>query len=246
MAGEQAQLAARLEDCLRLSRKRPCYLGFLDEGQAAFCETYLSRRRARFLLWGGHPEAERVMAGFFPDYLEPDPGLFPLTSLAFTYRGEYALSHRDFLGAFLSLGVERDVVGDILVGEGLAVAFLREELAQYFAQNLPKIGRVGVKASFPWEGPLPAAHSFLPVNGVVASPRLDCLAALLCKTSREKAAEWIRAGSVSINHQESLSPSTRVEEGDRISVRRHGRFIVDQLGPLTSKGRLVAKCRKYQ
>ena len=246
MEGDQTWLAARVEDALRLSQKRSCFLGFLDEGQASFCRTYLSRREGQFLFWGGHEDAERTMLGFFPPYKEPAPAAFPIQSCAFLYRKQYSLTHRDFLGAFLSLGVERDFIGDILVGEGLGVAFFREEMAGYFSQNLDTIGRVGVKVVSPWEGELPVAHTFLDMSGVIASQRLDCITAFLCRTSREKAAGLIRSGTVSINHRETLSSSAQVGEGDIISVRRHGRFVVDQLGPLTSKGRLVVKCRKYQ
>ena len=147
MATEQDLLAARLEDSIKLSRKRPCFLGFLDEAQAAFCQERLSRRQdVAYLSWGGHEYAERVVLGFFPDYLEPAPEFFPITPLALSYRKEDKLTHRDFLGSFMALGVERSVIGDIVVGEGQCVAFLREEMGEYFLRNIQKIGRVGGKA----------------------------------------------------------------------------------------------------
>ena len=84
------------------------------------------------------------------------------------------------------------------------------------------------------------------MGGVIASDRLDCLIALLCHTSRERASRLITSGVVALNHQEVLELSARVNEGDIVSVRGHGKFIIDSLGPLTSKGRLTVKCRKYQ
>ena len=83
------------------------------------------------------------------------------------------------------------------------------------------------------------------MGGVVASERLDCLVAFLAGTGREKAAQMVHAGLVSVNHRETDSVSHRVNEGDIISIRRCGRFIVDMLGPVTKKGRLSVKCRKY-
>lgn len=97
MTKEQELLAARLEDYSRLGQKRPCFLGFLDEAQAAFCEDFLSRRRVSTLFWGGYEEAERVMVGFFPEYLEPAPQHFPIVPLSLSYRKEFTLTHRDFL-----------------------------------------------------------------------------------------------------------------------------------------------------
>ncbi len=240
-------LEAKLRDGLTLSRKRPCFLGFLDEREAALCGELLKREKgAHFLFWGGYEEAERRLLGLFPDYLEPDETLFPVAPLTFSFRREDTLSHRDFLGAFMALGVERDVVGDILTGQGRCVAFIRREMERYFLQNLEKIGRVGVRAASGMEGPLPIAREFLELSGVVASPRLDCLVAFLCRVGREKAAGLIASGMVMRNHREILSVSERVCEGDVLSVRKQGKFIIDRLGPLTGKGRLAVQCRKYK
>ena len=198
------------------------------------------------MLWGGYEEAERVMAGFFPDYMAPSADSFPLTALTFKYRPVDKLGHRDFLGAFMQLGIERSVIGDILVGEGYTVAFIRQEMERYFLDNLRKIGRVGVKIAVGYEEPLPSIREYKDISGVVASDRLDCIAALLCRTSREKAARLITSGAVMVDHQEVLSVDRRLEEGDVISVRGHGKFVLDSFGPLTGKGRLTVKCRKYQ
>lgn len=244
--GNTALLQAKIEDCLRAARRRPCFLGFLDESQAAFCQKQLGKGGGNTLLWGGHPETERVMAGFFPDYMEADAEAFPIAPLTLTYRKEDKLGHRDFLGSFMGLGIEREVVGDILIGEERCVVFVREEMSRYFLDNIKKIGRVGVKISAGYEAPLPLIRTYKPVKGVVASNRLDCMAALLCRTSREKAAGMITAGLVAVNHQEILETDCRVEENDILSIRGCGKFVVDRLGPLTGKGRLTVECRKYQ
>lgn len=242
-----ALLLSKLRDGLSISRKRPYFMGFLDEREAAVCEDALARDgQAGFLLWGGYEEAERKIAGLFPDYLEPDASLFPLVPLTFTFRKEDTLSHRDFLGAFMALGVERHVVGDILVGKGRCVAFVRQEMESYFCQNINKVGRVGVRAAPGAEDPLPLEKEYLALSGVVASQRLDCFVAFLCRVSREKAAGLITSGLVMRNHRETFSLSEHVDEGDLISVRKQGKFIIDRIGPLTAKGRLSVQCRKYK
>ncbi len=240
-------MSAKLRDGVLISQKRPYFLGFLNEEEVAFCEDSLQRQRdARFLLWGGYPEAERRIAGLFPEYMEPDGSLFPISALTFTFREEDALSHRDFLGSFMALGVERDVIGDILVDKGVCVAFVRREMESYFLQNIKKVGRTGVRGVSGFSEPLPLKREFQELSGVVASPRLDCLTAFLCRTSREKAAGMITAGLVLRNHRETLSVSERVEEGDLLSIRKQGKFIIDRLGPETAKGRLSVLCRKYK
>ena len=245
--GTDALLLAKLRDGLTLSQKRPHFLGFLDEAESAFCEEFLSRNRdAEWMLWGGYEEAERKFLGLFPDYMEAGAELFPLLPLTFRFREEDSLSHRDFLGSFMALGIERSTVGDILVGKGRCVTFIRREMEDYFLQNLRKIGRTGVQVVSGAEEPLPIFREFIDRSGVIASPRLDCMVAFLCGTSREKAAGLITAGMVMKNHREILSVSEHVKEGDQISVRKHGKFLIDRLGPLTAKGRLSVQCRKYK
>ena len=246
MGGERELLLAKLRDAVRTARRRPCFLGFLDESQAAFCREALRREPGESLLWGGYEGAERVMAGFFPDYMEPAYEDFPISALTFSYRPGDKLSHRDFLGSFMGLGIERSVIGDLLVEEGRTVAFVRREMERYFLESLRKIGRTGVRITAGYQGPLPVLREYKDISGVIASDRLDCLAALLCRTSREKAARLIASGAVLVNHQEVLSVDRRLEERDIISVRGHGKFILDSFGPLTGKGRLTVKCRKYQ
>lgn len=83
-----------------------------------------------------------------------------------------------------------------------------------------------------------------PHSGYGASPRLDAVVKALIGTSREEAARLIAAGLVSLNHLPSLSASAPVREGDCLSVRGKGRYMVDALGPPTRKGRLALSARK--
>ena len=129
--------------------------------------------------------------------------------------------------------------------KGRAVVFVRDEVASFLVDQTAKIGKVGVRISAGAQTPYPVAHRFEPLSFVVASARLDCLVAALAGMSREKAVSCVSAGLVTLNHQEETSPSCRVEEGSKLSVRGKGKFIIDRLGPLTKKGRLCVSGRKY-
>lgn len=245
--GDYELLLRKLEDGVSLSQKRPWFLGFLSEEELAECEAALKwRADVRYLAYGGYEQAQRKILGLFPEYADPQPDEFPLTPITFTYRTADTLTHRDFLGSFMALGVERSVIGDIVPGKGSCTAFLRSEMVDYFTQNLHKIGRVGVKLSVGLEQELTVTQEFETLSGVVASERLDCIVAFLCHTGRTKAAELITCGAVAKNHREILSVSERLAEGDTLSVRRYGKFMIDRLGPKTAKGRLAIGCRKYK
>lgn len=241
---EESILKARAEDAIRLSHKGPRFIGFLDPSETAFLQAYLKYQRdASFRFWGGYQDAQRCMLGVFQPW--DDEPCFPIEAISLYFRDEDQLSHRDFLGSLMAQGVARASLGDILVETGRAVIFVKTELQDYFLNNISKVGRTGVRCSPGAQQPLPAANSFQELSSVVASERADCIVAFLMKTSREKAVLAINGGLVALNYAELSSVSARVAQGDIISIRHTGKFVIDSLGPPTKKGRLVIKCRKY-
>ena len=73
-------------------------------------------------LFGGYDAAERRMAAFCPQDLRYS-WEYPFSCLRIRMsapRYSRPLTHRDYLGAALGLGIERRVIGDILTGEGEA------------------------------------------------------------------------------------------------------------------------------
>lgn len=242
-------LQARLLDAVRLCQQRcqPAFVGFLSEAEAFSAQGILRREGFfNYLLWGGYEGAERVIFGAFPDFAEPDPAQFPIGAITASFRTCDVLTHRDFLGALMSAGIVRDTVGDLLAEPGRGVLFLRQEIADYVQSQLTKIGRVGVRVEPGFHEPLPGGLGFEPFQSVIASARLDCAAAAALQISREKAAQLVLAGNVLLNGVPALSLSVPVEEGDRLSVRGKGRFILDQVGPQTKKGRLNLSGRKFR
>lgn len=246
-AGE-GLLKARVEDAVRLCGRRdtPVFIGFLDASERAAAEGMVRPFRdvtTRF--WGGHEEGERTLLGVFPSFMEADPTWFPLTEIGFTYRTEASITHRDVLGSLLATGIRREMLGDILCAPGLSVVFVKDELVSFLQEQVTKIGGEGVQIHMPFEGTLPAAHTFRELRDTVASPRLDAVLRVCLSTSREEAARRIATGIVSVNHRPCLSASTEVKAGDVLSVRGAGRFRVEQVGPQTRKGRLFITINQY-
>ena len=247
--GENAVLEARLLDAVRLCSRRsqPVFVGFLSQAEAFSAQEVLRREGFfRSMFWGGFEGAERVMFGAFPDYLEPEPELFPISAVTASFRDCDKLTHRDFLGSLMALGITRDTVGDLLIEPGRGVLFLREEMAGYVQTQVEKIGRVGVRLTPGFTEPLPGGLGFEPFSAVIASPRLDCVVAAALRTSREKAARLVESGAVLLGGVQILSVSAAVKDGDRLSVRGQGRFILDQIGPETKRGRVNLSGRKYR
>ncbi len=245
---DDSVLEAKLNDAVRLAESggRPRFIGFLDERQAVFTQKQMQNICFKnYMLWGGHGDSERVVFGAFPDFLVPDAAAFPVTAITAAFRRCDSLSHRDFLGALLANGIQRETLGDILVEEGRCVLFARSEISDFILSQTEKIGRVGVTLSTGASQPLPAGGAFEDFSTVVVSARLDCIVASAGGTSREKSSELIRAGLVMLNHEVNTSVSAPVAEGNKLSIRGKGRFVLDRLGPMTKKGRLSIAGRKY-
>ena len=244
---EDELLLSRLKDAVRAAAfGGPRFIGFLDERQRSVLTGALRRQSdVQAVFYGGFPDAQRTLLGIFPVEVPGTEDRFPLRVLRAEFRRQDSLSHRDILGALMGLELKREAVGDIQIGEGRAFFAVRAELADFILHNLTKAGRVGLRLSEadPAEE-LPEQRTEV-LSGVVASLRMDCVIALLCKKSRSDAAELIRSGRCFVNHVQVQSPAEKVSGGDCISVRGVGKFLLQDGLSETQKGRIRLPYLKY-
>ncbi len=106
-------------------------------------------------LYGGYDDAERCIAVCLPDYMHAEPEseeqhLEELLSVirVSTPKGGRKLTHRDYLGSVLSLGITRDVIGDILVREDGADIVVIAEIADFIDINYDKAGRTNLSVKY--------------------------------------------------------------------------------------------------
>lgn len=232
-------LLARIDDAIKLSDLRgvPKFVGFLNEIETATVIDYARSNKARFQIFGGYEDASRVVFCALPDWA--DEAEFPITQVTFKYRKVDKLSHRDFLGTLMSIGITRESVGDILVGEGRAVAFILQDVLSYVTTQIEKVGGVGVEIIIDSTEPLPLSDSGKEVKTTVASARLDAIVAHLSGTSREKANEQIKAGNILVNQKICINNSKKIIEGDQITIRKKGKFYIKNMSNTTKKGRII-------
>ena len=249
--GEERLLLARALDKLELARDRgaPAHTGFLSPHERALIETGLipAVGYPRHLFFGGFPEAERTICAFLPDWQEEDTWLAgcPLRALRCTWSGA-ALTHRDFLGAILGLGLDREKVGDLLVGEGSCDVLVLEDVADFLLFHLDQAGRAHLKVSaIPLEEVNAPEVRVKAVRDTVSSLRLDAVAASGFSLARGKAAGLIASGKVQLNHQECLKPDRAVAQGDTISCRGLGKCVVKEVGGPSKKGRIMIELERY-
>ena len=189
--------------------------------------------------FGGYDNAERQMVAFHPDALA-FTWEYPIDCLKIEPKAikfSENLSHRDYMGALLNLGVDRSVIGDIIVQEKAAWFFCQSKMTEFFLENLCRVRHTNIlitKVNDPEEFPHPNLES---INGTCASVRLDSLIALAFKASRSSMVSYIESGQVFVNGKLITSNGYEPKEGDIVSVRGKGRFIFDGVSHQTKKGR---------
>lgn len=237
-------VSARLEDAIRMAETKniPSFLGFLNSKEFSVCKSTLDKYKVNYLYFGGYEEAERVFISILPDWA--DSVDFPFVTLKFVYKDIYNLSHRDFLGTLMSLGIERDKIGDIVVNRGESFAFVSKTIADFCMENIRKVGGVGVEVSV-FDGEVSKNVNFEIITKTIASNRADCVVAAICNCSRENAKEFILSGNLIVNHILCESVTKQICTNDVLSVKSQGKFIVESIDEKTKKGRNKLILKKY-
>lgn len=199
----------------------------------------------RICFSGGYPDAERCIAAFLPDYLDEQDAEWPISLIIITPTDGKTYNHRDYLGSLMSLGIKRQVLGDLIVSGNKAYLFCLESIEEFILQNFTSVAGARVSVEKAEDLNLLPDRKFEEICGTVASERLDCVVALAVKTSRTKAAEYISAGNVTVNYRETVKTTYIMKPEDRFSVRGKGKFVYDGAKGSTKKGRTVAVLRKY-
>lgn len=155
------------------------------------------------------------------------------------------LSHRDYLGAVMNLGIERCKLGDIMVEGNRGILFVKEELSDYIRENLTRIRHTSVMVSLSPDFPEDYEPKYEEIKGTVASIRLDTVLSLAFPLSRSKLTAYIEGAKVFVNGKLITSNGYRLKEGDMISVRKMGRILYGGILSETKKGRYLTVVRKY-
>lgn len=238
---------AKIEDLFSACRRKNIvkFSPFLDDSEQYMAKQIADLQGLPCMFFGGYDNATRKMLGVFPDYLEPDGVHFPVSIITAEYKKEYTLSHRDFLGALMGLKIKREVVGDIVIGEGKTILMVSNTVEKCVMQELQKVGRVGVKLSLGFDTPIENKTKFEIISGTVASIRLDTVVSLLTRLSRERSVALIKSGTVCVNYKEQCSVSSTINVDDIITIRGYGKFIFCGTDGVTKKERLHITCKKY-
>ncbi|MCD8110339.1 MAG: YlmH/Sll1252 family protein [Clostridiales bacterium] len=225
------------------------YSAFLGMGdQAVFHAMEHEVSFVPWMLFGGSGNCERRILRFgSPEMLGYEED-FPIRCLIVRPRIQKfadALTHRDFLGALMNLGVERDVLGDIVVRDQAAYVFCEDTMAEYLQEHLDRVKHTGVICEITDECPDAAQPEFSAQELVVSSERCDAVVAKVYQLSRSRSIQLFQSKRIFVNGRQFENNSGSLKPGDMVSVRGFGRFIFDGWLSETKKGRIRVRIRKY-
>lgn len=247
--GEEEKLAfsKSLDQAIfAMKRHAPAFTDFMDPIKAEKVAAVLRTCRGftlAFAIFGGNPSCERVRIGFFPDSMDANFDEFPIDALEVEFDARFSEpGHRDFLGALLGLGIDRGRIGDIFVKQGRAVIFVDREMSSFICGSLEKIGRYSATAKL-----LAPEDVFVyqiekeETMITVSSLRLDSVLAAAFHLSRGKVAQLVAGEKALVNWNTITSVTKQIEEGDRLTLRGHGRIQVAEIVGKTKKDKIIVK-----
>ena len=238
----------RVEDLCRIAENRGIarHTGFLSDREQALAQAALNRAGwPEAVFEGGYQEAERKIL-----CIEPvgSYGELPICCVKIECTGSGEVSHKDYLGSLLGLGLERSCLGDILPFDGSekgAYVVALENAAQVICSQLCSVGRLNARAEL-FEGPVPFNSSEREIQtATVSSLRADAVIAAMIHSGRGRAAQLLSGGAVEINHIAVTSPHAPVYEGDVFTIRGTGRYKLTALGGKSRKDRVFIEYFKY-
>lgn len=218
------------------------FTGFLSPAEQDIIWKVSAESGVSVSLDGGTWQAERQMARFGnPEelgYEEP----FPITCLCAAPPVEKfaePVTHRDFLGAVMNLGIDRSTVGDIFIDGKKAYIFCTQAIAPWLEDNLSQVGHTRVKcAEVDGVENLPERKlAYREEN--VASLRCDGIIAAVWNLSRSQSLELFRQKKVFVNGRLTENNSSVLKPEDVLSARGFGKFIFRGEKHTTRKGKLV-------
>lgn len=251
-ADERLELAYAL-DQLEKAQKRavPACTKFLSpEGRAGLEGLLNACGHPEHLFFGGFADAERTVCAFLPDWQSAEDWLAggdkPVAAVRCTFPVGSGLTHRDFLGGLMGIGVTRACIGDILVGDGQCdVLVLRESLSTVLDQ-FGQAGRYRLSLrELPLEELSPPEKQVKHIRDTVAALRLDAVVSSGFAMARGKAAALIEAGRVSVNHRECLKPDRTVAEGDVLTAKGLGKCVLTAVLGRSKKDRIMIELERY-
>ena len=217
----------------------PVLTAFLDPRGQYILEVIVGSYDMLKVNFYGGPYAERKRAIIAPSYYEAQPEDFELSLLRIDYPEKFvSIHHQHVLGTLMSLGIEREQLGDIIVAGDIQFV-LTERLESYIMFELNRIKGATVKLnSIPIKDMIQSEENWKIHSTTVSAMRLDVVLKDMIHKSRNIAKQLIEKKRVKVNHTIIDTPDFQLEQNDLLSIQGFGRAQITQIGGRTKKDKL--------
>lgn len=199
----------------------------------------------KYTVEGGYENCERSVIFIYPYYMEYDDIEENLKFIQIEGNFKFkTISHKDYLGAILNLGIKREKIGDIIIHENFCQVIVSSDICDFILMNLTKVSRNNVSVKeISREELIKNEITYKDIAFTVSSDRLDCIISGLYNISRQDSLKYINGERVAVNYEKITSPSKVIQDNALISVRGKGRAIVVKVGEITKKGRIKVQAK---
>ncbi len=218
---------------------------FLNPYEADLVISILNKFGLFYKIYLSHEDAERKLIFFSQIDFNLDELLEENLSVLVCEKNDHNLNHRDVLGALMSLGIERDLIGDILLDDNKFEISLLKEISDFVRFNLTSIKRLNVTLSEKdWVYMDQSLVKYEDFAITISSLRLDSFVAASINVSRNEAKKLILREYIKLNYLVNSDPAAELKENDCISIRGHGRYYYKELLNRTRKDKFRISVRK--
>jgi RNA-binding protein YlmH len=235
-------LVKRFTDLSRQANRKGIvtFSDFLSLSEQTILQQNRQKLETGFQVYGGYEYAERQMVAFIPDALFYE-WEYPFTAVrirpAYPKFAEQ-LTHRDVLGALMSLGIERSKIGDLIVNEEQMLFFAKKDILPYIQDQLSSIRHTVVTLEPAESEEITYTPKMEHRESIVTSNRMDAVLAAICHLSRSGALDLIREGKIFVNGADCLHNTYYCKPGDLLSIRGFGKVRFGETLGVTKKDRI--------
>ncbi len=203
----------------------------------------------KYTEFAGHANGTRASLILYSEELSEDmidySDIFSIVTVI-PVSGSENLTHRDYLGAIMNLGINRDFFGDILINAESCMIVGKKSIIQHINSSLTQVAKYSVSTHITSLSELvvPEEKSKeFTVN--ISSMRLDCIIGAAFHVSRSEAARLIENGRVFVNYREVKNISKNITEKSVISCKGYGKIELLEILGETKKGRIRIKIKIF-
>lgn len=202
----------------------------------------LSTKYFKVETYGIFEDSERRMVCFNNNFNNQ----FPMKLIKIRNTSKFSsITHRDYLGGLLALGIERNKIGDLFVDNDICYVAVCEEIESYITTNLQKISNVNCSTEVLDNFTLLPKAKFKEEIILVSSLRIDGVVSKITNLSRSKIDNFIDQGQVLVNYVKIKNKSFELKDKDKITIRGFGKYILGETIGKSKSGKIKIIVKKY-